>query len=123
MEAEFLLDAWVTLVLSYLLGCCSIESLEETALLDLENWRCRVSPRRQGSPSVELLIDSAVSLLLNLGAARQGRSVLFSDEQKLRFKGWRAEELLLKHEDDKLVLIVLLFWLRISTFMEFSPLR
>jgi hypothetical protein len=36
---------------------------------------------------VELLIDSAVSLLLNLEAARQGRSVLFSDEQKLLFKG------------------------------------
>jgi hypothetical protein len=35
----------------------------------------------------------------------------------------RAEEFLLKHEDDKLVLIVLLFWLRISTFIEFSPLR
>jgi hypothetical protein len=69
MEVEFLLDAWVTLVLSYLLGCCSIGSLEETALLDLENWRISVSPRRQGSPSVELLIDSAVSLLLNLGAA------------------------------------------------------
>jgi hypothetical protein len=29
----------------------------------------------------------AVSLLLNLEAARQGRSVLFSDEQKLLFKG------------------------------------
>jgi hypothetical protein len=35
----------------------------------------------------------------------------------------RAEELLLKHEDDELVLIVLLFRLRISTFIEFSPLR
>jgi hypothetical protein len=35
----------------------------------------------------------------------------------------RAEELLLKYEDDELVLIVVLFWLRISTFMEFSPLR
>jgi hypothetical protein len=87
MEAEFLLDAWVTLVLSYLLGCCSVGSLKETALLDLENWRCRVSPRRQGSPSVELLINSAVSLLLNLGAAQQGRIMLFSDEQKLLFKG------------------------------------
>jgi hypothetical protein len=76
-EAEFLLNAWVTLVLSYLLGSCSEGSLEETALLDLENWRCRVSPRRQGSPSVELLIDSAVSLLFNLETARQGRSVLF----------------------------------------------
>jgi hypothetical protein len=64
MEAEFLLDAWVTLVLSYLLGCCSIGSLKETTLLDLENWRCRISPRRQGSPSVELLINSAVSLCL-----------------------------------------------------------
>jgi hypothetical protein len=29
----------------------------------------------------------AVSLLLNLEAARQGKSVLFSDEQKLLFKG------------------------------------
>ncbi len=28
-----------------------------------------------------------LSLLLNLEAARQGRSVLFSDEQKLLFKG------------------------------------
>jgi hypothetical protein len=36
---------------------------------------------------VELLIDSAVSLLLNLEVARQGRSVLFSDEQKLPFEG------------------------------------
>ncbi len=88
-EAEFLLDSWVTLVLSYLLGCCSVGSLEETALLDLENRRCRVSPRRQGSPSVELSINSAMSLLLNLGAARQGRSMLFSGEQKLLFKGWR----------------------------------
>ncbi len=87
-EAEFILDARVTLVLSYLLGCCSIGSLKETALLYLENWRCRVSPRRQESPSVELLIDSAISLLLNLGAARRGRSVLFLDEQKLVFKGW-----------------------------------
>jgi hypothetical protein len=31
--------------------------------------------------------SSAVSLLLNLEAARQGRSMLFSDEQKLLFKG------------------------------------
>jgi hypothetical protein len=77
MEVEFLIDACVTLVLSYLLGCCSVGSLKETALLDLENWRCRVFSRRQGSPSVELSIDSAVSLLFNLEAARQGRSVLF----------------------------------------------
>jgi hypothetical protein len=77
MEAEFLLDAWVTLVISYLLGCYSAGSLEETALLDLENWICRVSPRRQGSPSEELSIDSAVSFLFNLGAAQQGRSMLF----------------------------------------------
>jgi hypothetical protein len=89
MEAKFLLDAWVTLVLSYLLGCCSIGGFEETALLDLENQRYRVSSRRQGSPSVELSIDSAVSLLLNLRAAQQGRSMLFSDEQKLLFEGWK----------------------------------
>jgi hypothetical protein len=39
-----------------------------------------------------ILSDScliAISLLLNLGAARQGRSVLFSDEQKLLFEGWK----------------------------------
>jgi hypothetical protein len=35
------------------------------------------------------LIDSDVSLLLNLGAAQQGRSMLFSDEQKLLFEGWK----------------------------------
>jgi hypothetical protein len=89
MEAEFLLDVWVTLVLSYLLRCCSLGSLEETALLDLENWRCRVSPRRQWSSSVELSIDSVVNLLLNLGSAGGGWSMLFSDEQKLLFKGWK----------------------------------
>jgi hypothetical protein len=31
---------------------------------------------------------SAISLLLNLGAAQRGRSVLFSGEQKLLFEGW-----------------------------------
>ena len=36
---------------------------------------------------VELSIDSAVSLVLNLEIAQQGRSVLFSDEQKLLFEG------------------------------------
>jgi hypothetical protein len=51
------------------------------------NWRCRVSPRKQGSPSVELSIDSAISLLFNLGAAQQGRSMLTSDEQQLLFEG------------------------------------
>jgi hypothetical protein len=30
-----------------------------------------------------------VSLLLNLGAAQQGKSMLFSDEQKLLFEGWK----------------------------------
>jgi hypothetical protein len=50
MEAEFLLDAWVALVPYYLHGCCSVGSFEETPLLDLENLRCRVSPRKQGSP-------------------------------------------------------------------------
>jgi hypothetical protein len=38
---------------------------------------------------VALLINSAVSLLLNLEAAQQGRSMLFSDEQKLLFEGWK----------------------------------
>jgi hypothetical protein len=42
----------------------------------------------KGCP-VELSIDSAISLLLNLGAAQQGKSVLFSDEQKLLFEGWK----------------------------------
>jgi hypothetical protein len=31
----------------------------------------------------------AESLLFNLGAARQGRSMLFSDEQNLLIKGWK----------------------------------
>jgi hypothetical protein len=31
--------------------------------------------------------STAVSLLLNLEAAQQGRSVLFSDEQKILFRG------------------------------------
>jgi hypothetical protein len=44
-------------------------------------------PQKARVTPVELSIDSAVSLLLNLEAARQGRSVLFSDEQKLLFKG------------------------------------
>jgi hypothetical protein len=43
-------------------------------------YEVRVTPE-------ELSIDSAVSLLLNLEAARYGRSVLFSDEQKLLFEG------------------------------------
>jgi hypothetical protein len=44
-------------------------------------------PQEARVTPVELSIDSAVSLLLNLEAAQQGRSVLFSDEQKLLFKG------------------------------------
>jgi hypothetical protein len=35
---------------------------------------------------VELLIDSAVSHLINLEIARQGRSMLLLDEQKLLLK-------------------------------------
>jgi hypothetical protein len=38
---------------------------------------------------VVIAISIAVSLLFNLGAAQQGRSVLFSDEQKLLFEGWK----------------------------------
>ncbi len=33
------------------------------------------------------VVTTAVSLLLNLEAAQRGRSMLFSDEQKLLFKG------------------------------------
>jgi hypothetical protein len=33
--------------------------------------------------------DSAISLLLNIGAAQGGRSMLFSGEQKLLFEGWK----------------------------------
>ncbi len=76
-EAEFFLVAWVILVLSYFLGCSSVGSLEETALLDLENQRCRVSPRRQGSPSIELSIKSAVSFLFNLGADNEEGACCF----------------------------------------------
>jgi hypothetical protein len=43
-------------------------------------WEARVTP-------VQLSIDNVVSLLLNQEAAQQGRSVLFSDEQKVLFEG------------------------------------
>ena len=33
--------------------------------------------------------EAAVSLLLNLGAAQQGRSMMFSGEKKILFKGWK----------------------------------
>jgi hypothetical protein len=44
-------------------------------------------PQEERVTPVELSIDSAVSLLLNLEAAQPGRSVLFSDEQRLLFEG------------------------------------
>jgi hypothetical protein len=34
-----------------------------------------------------MLSSSAISFLLNLEAARRGRSMLFSDDQKLLFEG------------------------------------
>jgi hypothetical protein len=40
-----------------------------------------------GLLKINLEASLVVSLLLNLEAARQGRSVLFSDEQKLLFEG------------------------------------
>jgi hypothetical protein len=46
-------------------------------------------PKKARVTPVELSIDSAISLLLNQGAARQGRSALFSDEKKLLFEGWK----------------------------------
>ncbi len=60
-------------------------ALGETALLDLGIWRQSFPEEARVTP-VELSIDSAISPLLNLEAARQGRSVLFSDEQKLLFE-------------------------------------
>jgi hypothetical protein len=62
-----------------------------------------IYPRLEGPPQighptqtkrpVDLLIKSipplAISLLLNLEVAQIGRSVMFSDEQKLLFKGWK----------------------------------
>ncbi len=62
-----------------------VGSLGKTKLLGLGilrqsfPWEARVTP-------VELLTDSAVGLLLNLEAARRGRSVLFSGEQNLLLK-------------------------------------
>jgi hypothetical protein len=44
-------------------------------------------PQEARVTPVELSIDIAVSHLLNLEAAQQGRSMLFSDEQKLLFEG------------------------------------
>jgi hypothetical protein len=36
-----------------------------------------------------LLLHLAISLLFNLGAARQQRSMLFKNEQKVLFDGWK----------------------------------
>jgi hypothetical protein len=38
---------------------------------------------------LQVLDITALSLLITLEAAQQGRSVLFSDEQKLLFQGWK----------------------------------
>ncbi len=60
--------------------------LGETALLDLKIWRQSFPLEARVTP-VELSIDSAISLLINLETAQQGRSVLLSDEQRLLFEG------------------------------------
>ncbi len=84
MEAEFLIDAWVTLVLPSWVQLRKESWRDSTARpwkLEMQSFplEARVTP-------VELSIDSAVSLLQNLEAAWQGRSVLFLDEQKLHFE-------------------------------------
>ncbi len=49
----------------------------------IHNWRSALST---GHP-IPAMLMGAVSLLLDLEAARRGRSVLFSDDQKLLFEG------------------------------------
>ncbi len=61
-------------------------SLGETELLDLEILERQSFPEEARVTPVELLVDSAISLLINLETAQQGRSVLLSDEQKLLVK-------------------------------------
>jgi hypothetical protein len=66
-----------------------VGSLGEAALLDLGIWRQSFLWEARVTP-VELSINSAINPLLNLEAAQRGRSVLFSDEQKLLFEGKRG---------------------------------
>ncbi len=47
----------------------------------------RAAQASQFADLMQMTLEFVVSLLLNLEAAPQGRSVLFSDEQKLLFKG------------------------------------
>jgi hypothetical protein len=43
--------------------------------------------RHQPRQEAVLVLQPAITLLLNLEAAQQGKSVMFSDKQKLLFKG------------------------------------
>jgi hypothetical protein len=62
-----------------------VGSLGRTELLGLGILRQSFPYEARVAP-VELSIDSAIGLLLNLEAAQQGRSVLFSGEQNLLLK-------------------------------------
>ncbi len=78
--AGFLVGLEGALFLDCVKGCTHVheKSLEHSSVPD-------------GDAKLHIFPDGslAISLLLNLGAARQGRSVLFSGEQKLLFKGWK----------------------------------
>jgi hypothetical protein len=65
-----------------------------TAITAVNDHHCRChtfdgQQRQRSSLTVTAMAraDAVVSDLLNLEAARQGRSMLFSDEQQLLFKG------------------------------------
>jgi hypothetical protein len=84
MEAEFLKVAGVTLV-ELLWVLLRRESRGDSTSRPW-NFGDVEFPQEARVTPLELSIDSAVGLLFNLKAARQGRSVLLSDEQILLLK-------------------------------------
>jgi hypothetical protein len=56
-----------------------------TCQLDLATKEGQKNSLSTEMSNQKLKLEPAISLLFNLEAARQGRSVLFSDEQKLLF--------------------------------------
>jgi hypothetical protein len=54
-----------------------------------QQWRWQWLMAIAIATATAMATGTAVSLLLNLETAQQGRSMLFSDEQKLLFEGWK----------------------------------
>ncbi len=65
---------------------CKAEN-EPAARQDFESFGLEINYLRGQQYLGGFMGSTALSLLLNLEAAQQGRSMLFSDEQKLLFEG------------------------------------